>query len=310
MIYLGIDTSNYTTSAALFDSVRGIIADERRLLPVKPGEVGLRQADAVFHHTTALPEIIGAAFAQARVKPDCVSVTVSPTDAEGSYMPCFLVGRGTAESIASAADIPCAYFSHQASHIAAAVYSAGREDLFEREFIAFHVSGGTTEAVKVTPDSKKVIRAELAAQSMDLKAGQAIDRVGNMLGLAFPSGKQLDALACESAEKFKIKPFMKDGNPSLSGLQNKCGQMLQKGAAPCDVAAYCIGYIIAAVDLMTSELEKKYPGLPFVYSGGVMSNSQARLILPQRHDAVFSAPGYSSDNACGTAVLAYLRDNL
>lgn len=310
MIYLGIDTSNYTTSAAIFDSTHGIVADERKLLPVKPGEVGLRQADAVFHHTAALHTMIENAFNKAGVRPDKIAVSTAPTDAQGSYMPCFTVGMGTAESIAAAMGIPCVYFSHQAGHITAAVYSSGKKELFSEEFIAFHVSGGTTEAVKITPDRNRVFTSELVAKSMDLKAGQAIDRVGKMLGLSFPSGRELDALALQSEKKYKIKPFMKDGNPSLSGLQNKCEQLLNKGEPPCDIAAYCIQYIISAVDLMTAELEKKYPGLPFVYSGGVMSNSLARKILPQRHNAVFSAPGFSSDNACGTAVLAYLQDNL
>jgi len=306
MIVLGIDTSNYTTSACLFDSEKGVLADERRLLPVKAGEVGLRQSDAVFHHTVQLPQMIKAAFEKCPVRPDCISVTKAPRDEEGSYMPCFLTGKGTAESVAASMGIPVKYFSHQASHIAAAVYSAGRTDLFRKEFNAFHVAGGTTEAVKVTPDSKRVFTVELVGASLDLKAGQAIDRVGNMLGLSFPAGKELDALSRTSEKQFKIKPFMKDNSPSLSGLQNKCGTMLTKGEQPQDIAMYCVQYIISAVDKMTEGLEKQYPGLPFVYSGGVMSNSLAREILPQKHNAVFSAPGWSSDNACGTAILATL----
>ena len=310
MLYLGIDTSNYTTSAALFDTQGGIIADERRLLPVKEGQLGLRQSDAVFHHTAALPGIITAAMEKSVSSPDCVCVTTSPTEAPGSYMPCFTVGKGAGESIGACLKIPVKYFSHQASHIAAAVYSADRPDLFKREFIAFHVSGGTTEAVMVRPDKEKVFICVPVSRSLDLKAGQAIDRVGGMLGLAFPSGKEMDALALKSEKSYKTKPYMKDGCPSLSGLENKCADMIKKGESPENTARYCLTYIIDAIDLMSGELEKKYPGLPFVYSGGVMSNSLARKILPERHEAVFSAPGYSSDNACGTAVLGFLSDRL
>ena len=56
--FLGIDTSNYTTSCALCDTSGQIIAQKKQLLPVKPGEKGLRQADALFHHTVALPALL------------------------------------------------------------------------------------------------------------------------------------------------------------------------------------------------------------------------------------------------------------
>ena len=49
--YLGVDTSNYTTSCALYDSETGSVIQKKMLLPVKEGEKGLRQSDAVFHHT-------------------------------------------------------------------------------------------------------------------------------------------------------------------------------------------------------------------------------------------------------------------
>ncbi len=56
-LFLGIDTSNYTTSIALCDEC-GRVLQKKRLLPVKNGERGLRQSDAVFHHTKAYPELL------------------------------------------------------------------------------------------------------------------------------------------------------------------------------------------------------------------------------------------------------------
>lgn len=55
--YIGIDTSNYTTSAAVFVSEEMKIYQAKKLLPVKKGELGLRQSDAVFHHTKQLPDM-------------------------------------------------------------------------------------------------------------------------------------------------------------------------------------------------------------------------------------------------------------
>lgn len=303
MICLGIDTSNYTTSAALYDDATGEVIQKRRLLKVKPGELGLRQSDAVFQHTMALPELLKELFTEAGKTPDVIAVSTAPRGEAGSYMPCFMVGKGTADSLGAVFFRPVRYFSHQAGHIAAALYSAGRLDWLEKEFLAFHVSGGTTEAVKVTPDGASVFRTERVAESLDLKAGQAIDRVGVMLGLAFPAGPALDELSRQSEKAYRIKPFLRDGDCSLSGLQNRCEQMKQAGEADCDIARYCMEYVCAALRGMTRALTERFPGLPLLYSGGVMSNSLIRSRFAEEFGAVFAAPGYSSDNAAGIAVL-------
>lgn len=304
MLCLGIDTSNYTSSAALFDSESGEIIQSRQLLPVKEGELGLRQSDAVFQHILLLPEMIKNVFSESSKKIDRIGVSVSPRDEKGSYMPCFNTGKAIAESIAAVNGVPLFHFSHQAGHIAAALYSSGKTELFTQEIIAFHVSGGTTEAVKVTPDSKKVFSAEMLSFSLDLKAGQAIDRVGKLLGLPFPAGMMLDKLSLESDRKYKIKPYMKDGCCSLSGLQNKCEKMLADNEKKEDIAKYCIDFISQALYEMTACIRDKYPDLPLLYSGGVMSNTLIRKRFSEEFGAVFAAPGFSSDNAAGTAVLA------
>lgn len=308
MKYLGIDTSNYTTSCALFDTDTGRVLEKRRLLPVKEGELGLRQADAVFHHTVQLPVLMKELFNDRELRPDAVAVSVSPRDEEGSYMPCFMTGKCVADCIAASFSVPVYYFSHQAGHITAALYSAGRLDLLHEPFIAFHVSGGTTEAVRVSPDGEKVFSTSLVASSLDLKAGQAIDRVGKMLGLSFPSGPALDELSRKSEKQYKIKPYVRDTDCSFSGVQNRCRKMIDEGELSCDVARYCIEYITSALEAITDGLLVKFPADSLIYSGGVMSNTLVRERFTAKYGAVFSAPGYSSDNAVGTAVLAALKE--
>lgn len=306
MLCLGIDTSNYTSSAAVYDCESGKIIQSRRLLPVKEGELGLRQSDAVFQHVLILPEMIKNVFGEISGRIERIGVSVTPRDEEGSYMPCFYTGKAVADSIAAVTGAEIRYFSHQAGHIAAAVYSSGKTELFENEFVAFHVSGGTTEAVKVTPCKDKIFDIEILSHSLDLKAGQAIDRVGNMLGLPFPAGMYLDELSLKSDKEYKIKPYMKDGCCSLSGLQNKCEKMHKDGEKNEDIAKYCISFIRSALSEMTASLCEKHPGLPLLYSGGVMSNTLIRKYFTEKFGAVFAAEGYSSDNAAGIAVLASL----
>lgn len=304
--YLGIDTSNYTTSTALFDTESGEIRQERRLLFVKEGEKGLRQSDALFQHVRELPGLMES-LVGGGCKISAVGYSARPRDAEGSYMPCFLAGAEAARCIAAVCGVPCYDFSHQAGHIAAALYSIGRLDMLSRKFIAFHVSGGTTDVVLFTPGENLNFKIEPVGSSLDLKAGQAVDRVGLMLGLAFPAGPELEKLALKSTRKFKIKPCLKGNDCCLSGVENICANMIKKGEAPCDVARFCIEYIKSTLDGMVGAALEKLGKLPLLFAGGVMSNSIIREYMTEKYGAYFAKPGFSSDNAAGIATLAKIK---
>ena len=303
--FLGIDTSNYTTSVCLFDSISDEVISLRKLLPVKKGEKGLRQSDAVFHHTRQLAPLIEELFKDFDGKLDGIGVSFAPRTEEGSYMPCFTVGLNAARVLASALRIPLFEFSHQQGHIAAALYSISRLDLIDQPHIAFHISGGTTEAILVNSD-EGLLSTRIIAKTLDLNAGQLIDRVGVMLGLPFPCGKELEKLALHCDEEIVVKPTMKGLDCCLSGGENQCKQLLDSGKTSEYIARYAIEYILAAIREMTAGIVKEYPGLPIVFAGGVMSDSIIRDAMTARYDCLFSKPEYSSDNAAGVAVLASL----
>ena len=173
-MFLGFDTSNYTTSVAFFDGKE--IFQKKKLLEVKAGERGLRQSDAVFQHTVNLPVLMKMLTEELDFKSiRSVGVSTRPRNIDGSYMPCFLVGESNAVCVSSVNKVPLYKTSHQVGHILAALYSIDRLDLIKKPFVAFHVSGGTTEALLVTPDDEEIIKAELIAESTDLKAGQAVE---------------------------------------------------------------------------------------------------------------------------------------
>ncbi len=302
--FLGIDTSNYTTSAALFDSEANTIIQSKKLLPVKAGELGLRQSDAVFAHVKQLGDMVQNVFAEYGGKITAIGVSTRPRDIDGSYMPCFLVGEMAANCLGAALKVPVLPFAHQQGHVAAALYSAGRLDLFRERFIAFHLSGGTTEALLVEPSAERIIRCTKIGGSMDLKAGQAVDRIGVMLGLPFPAGKYLEKLALKSDRKFKIKPVMKGTECCLSGIENKCRKMLENGEKPEDIALFCLKSVEAALCGMTDATLSEYGKLPLVYAGGVMSNCIIRNTIENKYGGIFAKPEFSSDNAAGIAVLA------
>ena len=297
---IGFDTSNYTTSIAYFDGVQG--ENVSQLLPVKEGELGLRQSDAVFHHTKSLPDLSDRLFSRLENKEiRTVGVSTRPRAVEGSYMPCFMVGYSHAKLLADALGVPLFTCSHQQGHVAAALWSAGRMDLMDTPHLAWHLSGGTTELLLVTPSGKNV-DCQVIGGTTDISAGQLIDRTGVMLGLPFPAGKSLDNLS-QSAEKsdfFRVK--CQDMHFSLSGVQNKVQQYFSAGNAPADTAAYALRSVISAVVQATRQAQKAYPGLPVVFSGGVASNSLLRSETADLHP-VFAEPRFSTDNAMGVAIL-------
>ena len=304
--FMGIDTSNYTTSVALYDSDKNTIIQHKKLLPVKKGELGLRQSDAVFHHTIQLPELIGNMFEEYNINLSGIAVSTRPRNVDGSYMPCFLTGKAIANSISSINKIFLYETSHQIGHILSALYSCNKMDYIKSKFLCFHVSGGTTDMLLVEP-SEDIIKATQIGGSLDLKAGQVVDRVGVMLGLQFPCGVQLEKLAINSLQKYKIKPTLKGFNCCLSGVENQCATMHKNNIPQEDIARYCLEYIKETLAQMAKLAIKEYGEMPIVFAGGVMSNSIIRNDISNILNCNFAKPEFSCDNAAGVALYAYLR---
>ena len=302
MSVIAFDTSNYTTSIAWFDGTTGENCSQ--LLPVREGELGLRQSDAVFHHTKSLPVLSGRLFSHiAADEITAVGVSTRPRAVEGSYMPCFMVGYSHAKVLADTLGVPLVECSHQQGHIAASLWSADRLDLMDKPHLAWHLSGGTTELLLVEPEGKNV-QCTCIGGTSDISAGQLIDRTGQLLGLPFPAGKHLDSLWQEAKNEdvFRVKcPAL---TFSLSGVQNKVNQYYDSSNDKVETAAFALRCVCQAVLTATQNAQKQYPGLPVVFSGGVASNSMLRRELAPL-GPIFCEPRYSTDNAMGVAVLTY-----
>lgn len=305
MASFGIDSSNYRSSAAVYHA-DGRYSSHRRLLPVALGQKGLRQSDAVFAHVKQLPELVSNTLGEIDVSAlRGIGVSDRPRRLVESYMPCFLVGVGLAKTLAASLGLPLYRFSHQEGHIAAALLSADCLHLLQRPFVAFHVSGGTTEALLVHP-ADLGFSVEIIAKTLDLNIGQVIDRAGVMLGLSFPSGEALERLAENGRSPIPIRPCLKGVDPALSGVENQCKKLLNSGAAPADIAAFTLEYAAEVLWRMSTKLREQYGDLPFVYSGGVMANAMIKRRLGALPDTYFASPELSGDNAVGIALLAEL----
>ena len=325
LCFVGIDTSNYTTSAAACtyaeDGRLTVIANCKAPLPVAEGARGLRQSDAVFAHTRNLPTVLRelrGILEAGGYRVAAVGCSATPRDAADSYMPCFLTGIAAAEAFAAGCGCEVRRFSHQSGHIMAALYSSGalaEGDLLQKDFLAFHVSGGTTEAVVAHPRAGG-FDVELVGCGADLHAGQVIDRVGVMMGLEFPCGRRMEELAATCKEKLPpIKICVRAGTCHLSGLENQAAALWQKTNDAPLVGACMLDAIGRSLRAMTDQLqdrraERGEAPLPVVYAGGVMSNKLIRPTLSESTSwrTYFSEPAFSADNAAGTAVLCALGE--
>lgn len=311
MLYVGIDTSNYATSLCAYSKKDGIVYHDKRMLPVAAGGLGLRQSDAVFEHTRALPLMMDKMAKSVELDSvEAVGVSTRPRSIEGSYMPCFLAGLSAASAFCAAAHAKRFEFSHQDGHLMAALYSTPLYAEGIREFLAFHVSGGTTDAVLCSIVDGTCNVTPLAT-SLDAHAGQIIDRIGVKMGLPFPAGAQISELAAKSLSKQKLKPTLKDCDCCLSGLQNRCEALLASGESEADVARYCLNSIAATIVEMTNALPPQRGELPVIFAGGVMQSEVIRSYISARlTDVYFASPAWlSADNAAGVAILASERES-
>lgn len=303
MIYIGIDTSNYTDSVA---AVYGeAVISERRLLPVKEGERGIRQSDGVFHHMKLLPELFSELAGKIDIKKvAAVGVSTRPRNAEGSYMPVFLAGEGYARVISDALGVPLYRFSHQDGHIMAGIYSCGAEELLSGEFLSVHLSGGTTEILK----SRFIgngFSHEIIGGTRDISAGQFIDRIGVRLGLRFPAGRALEELSQNAKKEVKL-PVSTDGAyMNFSGIETKAARI----AAECDNSELALGVLTAVKNTLVKALNSavSLTGIERILAvGGVASNGLIREGFKRELNGqvFFASPELSTDNAVGIAKLA------
>lgn len=304
MIFLGIDTSNYTTSVCAIDG--DSIISRRKILDVRKGERGLRQSDGVFQHMKNLPELYKSLCVEINPSEICaVGVSTRPRSIEGSYMPVFLAGEGYARVVADTLNVPLYEFSHQDGHIMAGIRSCGGYDLLEKDFISVHLSGGTTEILKSCYNGYG-FACEIVGGSRDISAGQFIDRVGVALGMQFPAGVHMEKLANEADSAISL-PIKTDGAwMNLSGVETKATRM----AADAEKAALAKGVLLeikkALVKTIGSALKENSLNSVLV-AGGVASNQIIREGLrTMKSDVRFASREFSTDNAMGIAELARL----
>ncbi|WIF94540.1 O-sialoglycoprotein endopeptidase [Caminicella sporogenes] len=306
--FLGIDTSCYTTSIAVVDENEKLMFDSRQVLKVKRGLRGLRQSEALFQHIKNLPILFEKLASQVDInKISKVSASNKPRNLPESYMPVFLAGTSFGKTIAAMLKTSYEEYSHQEGHIAAGKWSAEMLDI--RDYIAVHISGGTTEILKVCEIDNK-FKVQIIGATKDISAGQLIDRIGVMMGLNFPSGKELDKLS-KNGVLGKIKlPVSTEGTYiNFSGTETHVKRIIESRIYNnSDIAVALFECIYKSLFEVIKNSCKKTKINDVLLVGGVASNSFIRdnLFIRLKREGInvyLSKPHYSTDNAVGTALL-------
>ncbi len=302
---LAVDTSSYTTSVAVVGPQGEVEADFRQLLPVPAGQLGLRQSEAVFKHLEILPGLLLKAICRRPSAPvGAVAVARRPTRDPDSYLPVFRVGEGFARTLSGAWRCPLYGLSHQDGHLWAALGPSGPP---ADSFLFLHLSGGTTHLYLITARGPASCwRWHLLGGGMDLHAGQMVDRVGVALGLAFPAGAELELLSGSSRGEVRVPSAVRGYQASFAGPTTHALRLLQRGAAPADVAWAVQRCIANTVEKLLRKAREELDVTVAVVAGGVAANRQIRQRLRRRlqHRALgmrllFPPADLCTDNAVG-----------
>lgn len=308
-VFLGIDTSCYTTSLCLVNKKFEVVADERIILSVKKGGRGLSQSNMVYQHTRNLPVLFERLE---KVLLSCticgIGVTDKPRRREDSYMPAFLAGLGYGRALAAVLHVPLYRISHQENHLLAVLRAAGT--IGQEPFYGLHVSGGTTDFLKAVPDEDGLDISRIGG-TKDISAGQFIDRIGVALGLPFPAGVQVDKMA-QTVPPSKPSPvWCRQGDISFSGPESQ-GQrrIAQHDGTAADICSWTLATVWDGLRRM---LDSQNDTKRLVSAGGVMSNAYlqgelAAYCRKRKIQLLLAPAGFSADNGSGAAFWAAWKE--
>ena len=312
--FIGFDTSNYRTSVACVTLDGEILFNSRELLSVPQGSRGLRQEEAVFQHVRRLKKTAPALRDLPGVRIAAVCASVRPRDPDDSYMPVFEVGAAAGSLVAATERVPFYETTHQRGHLEAAMLHTGIDR--EQPMIALHLSGGTTELLRVSGND-----VELIGGSLDLHAGQLVDRTGVAMGLPFPAGPALEELAEKGQANGRLGVSMEQGDLfcHFSGAEAAVFRWISNQALPEEnIAREVFDFLARTVARMIAAGAEAAGARQVLLAGGIASSALFRKLLSGRIRnsgsslrLIYGDPELCGDNAAGVALIGrncYLRE--
>lgn len=303
MLVLGIESSCDETAAAVLEDhkvLSGLVASQDVIHSAYGGVVPELAARA---HMERIAPLVREAMARAGAGPkdlDAVAVTSGP-----GLVVCLLVGLSAAKGLAFGAGLPLVGVNHLDGHMSA-ILADHEQGPPPYPHVGLVVSGGHTSLYLVSAPGEY----RLLGQTLDDAAGEAFDKCAKLLGLPYPGGREIEALARtgdENAIPFP-RPLMDrpDFNFSFSGLKtavikhwNECGRNETEKA---DVAASFQAAAIEVLVAKTMRAAREHKAAHVVVSGGVAVNEKLRTDFARAGESGevevrFPSPALCADNA-------------
>jgi N6-L-threonylcarbamoyladenine synthase len=311
VLILGIETSCDDTATAVVRDGRHVLASvstNQDAFHAKYGgivpEIASRQHVALL--SAAVEDALGRA-SRTFADVDALAVTRGP-----GLIGSLVVGVAASKALAFALDKPLYAVNHLHGHIFAAFLDRPEDPPYP--FLALLVSGGHSQLVEVRSATSMLV----IGRTRDDAAGEAYDKTARLLGLGYPGGPQLDALARTGDPKAHAFPRHRPDTGSLdlsfSGLKTSVRYFLEspagRKAKPEDVAA---SFQAAVVDVLMARVERAFAAERYralVISGGVAANSALQAAVRAWSErsgvpAFVPPPNYCTDNAAMIAAAAY-----
>jgi len=309
MIVLGLESSCDETGVALYDTAAGLRAHRvHSQIDLHAAYGGVVPELASRDHVRRLPTLIRQVLADAALTLDAVDA-IAYTAGPG-LAGALLVAAGTGEALAAARGIPALPIHHLEGHLLSPLLA---EDAPEFPFVALLVSGGHTQLMRVAG----VGQYELLGESVDDAAGEAFDKTAKLMGLPYPGGPALAALADAGvAGRIQLpRPMLHSGdlNFSFSGLKTAVMTSLRDHqVVAADLAAE---FQAAVVDVLAAKAKTalKQTGLTrLVVAGGVGANQALRDRLAQMTErrgwrVYYPEPALCTDNGAMIAFAGAMR---
>ena len=280
MYVLGIETSCDETGVAIYHTDQGLI-----------NHILYSQVDMHSEYGGVVPELASRDHIRKLVpliKQSLQESQLSSTDINGiaytagpGLMGALLVGAATARSLAWAWQIPAVAVHHMEGHLLAPMLE---ENPPEFPFVALLISGGHTLLVQV----EGIGRYQLLGESLDDAAGEAFDKTAKMLGLGYPGGPRLSALAEHGKPQIKFPRPMTDRpglDFSFSGLKtfalNTINASDKTGQDKANIAAAFQQAVAETLSIKCKRALQQTGLKRLVVAGGVSANKQIRAFLTE-----------------------------
>jgi universal protein Kae1 len=299
MIVLGLEGTAHTLGVGIIDEGFNVLADQRNTY--SPASGGIHPRDASQHMSAVMAETIDKALAEAKITiADVGLISFSQGPGLG---PCLRTTATAARTLALYHKKPILGVNHCISHIEVGRVLSGFDDP-----LVMYVSGANSQVIKLKDGRYRVF-----GETLDIGAGNMLDKFGREAGLPHPAGPKIEKLAADGKEFLELPYVVKGTDMSFSGIYTSAVTLHKKGAKLEDICFSLQETVFAMLCEVTERALAHLKAKEVLLAGGVGYNKRLQTMLrlvAEEHGAKFDYPGkYMGDQGVMIAMTALKMHN-